>query len=721
VSSSVSTVESDRMRIFLDRYALRGPDGSLLESSPEQAWRRVAAAVAAVEPSDDRAAWEERFYEVLSGYRFVPGGRILAAMGSGAGVTAQNCYVIPSPEDSRGGIIKSLYEWVEIQSRGGGVGINLSTLRPAGSYVRGVNGTSSGPVSWATMFADASQVIIQGGSRRGAAMIMLDVDHPDVLEFISAKETPGRLEGCNMSVCISDEFMAAVRDDADWELRWGGRTFRTVRAREIWDRIIRSAWASGEPGVYFMGRANAEANSAYFETLISTNPCGEQPLGPYGACLLGAMNLKAYIRGGAFDWEAFGRDVAVAVRFNDNVIDASAYPLSECRESQRRIRRMGIGVMGLADALIELGMRYGSPEAIEFTGDVFRSLRDSAYEASALLAAERGPFPEFDAERYLDRPFIRRLPERIRGLIAEHGIRNCYLLTQAPTGTTSMLAGVNGGIEPYFDFRYRRVDRTGEHLVLTPYAAGYYADGGTGERLPLPDPIYVTANEVTPREHVLMQAAAQRYVDSSISKTANMPESATVDDVRELYELAYSEGLKSLTVYRDRSRQTQVLYREERGEARSARRPLPRERRAITHKFRIGEQEGYLTVGMYDDGTPGEIFTRTSKQGSTISGLLDTISMLASFCLQYGVPLDTLVEKMSGIVFEPAGRTDNPDIPFATSIPDYIFRYLGMRFGDGASRHESSLSGSVCPRCGQVLRVSEGCSVCPSCSYERCG
>lgn len=740
---STTAFSQDQISVFQDRYALRDLKGSVLEEFPDQSWKRVAIGVAEAEHSQsDKEKWASIFYELLSDFRYVPGGRISAAMGSGSSVTAQNCYVIPSPEDSREGIMKSLSEWVEIQSRGGGVGINISSLRPRGATVRGVNGTSSGPVNWAQMFAfSSSEIIIQGGSRRGAAMIMINDDHPDVVEFIHAKESAGKLEGCNMSVCLSNAFMAAVESDSDWELKWKGETFirdgkpLVYKARDIWRQICEAAWKSAEPGIYFMERANDQANSGYFEELISTNPCGEQPLGPYGACLLGAFNLKAFVKNGEFNWTEFKHYIPNAVRFNDNIIDLSYYPLPECEESQKNIRRMGIGIMGLADSLIELGMRYGSAEAVEFTSKVFHTLRDEAYMASSLLAADRGSFPKYTAE-YLERPFIKDLPHEIRSLISEFGIRNCYLLTQAPTGTTSIVAGVNSGIEPYFDFRYIRNDRMGTRWILAPYASEYYSESGTGTRLEKTPFELVTANDVTPAEHIAMQAAAQRYIDSSISKTANLPESATVEDVEEIYLAAWKSDLKSLSIYRDHSRDVQALDRgsaEEKKEEieklpTSSRRRLPNDRSAITHKFNVGEQEGYLTVGLFPDGSPGELFINVSKQGSTVNGLLDVMGMLVSFCLQGGVPLSTLVDKISGVTFD-SGMTSNPEIPIATSIPDYIVRWMNSKFGGEdkvyvpapISVTEGKITGEGCPRCGSMLRRTEGCAICPSCTYEKCG
>ncbi|HXU23497.1 MAG TPA: adenosylcobalamin-dependent ribonucleoside-diphosphate reductase [Tepidiformaceae bacterium] len=740
-----------QLKIFRDRYAFNG------EQFPHEAWRRVAGAVAAHD-AESAGYWGDRFYDLLSGFKYVPGGRIMAAMGSGAEVTAQNCYVLPSPEDSRDGIMDSLRQWVEIQSKGGGVGINMSSLRPRGDMVKGVNGTSSGPVNWAQPFAFISKsVIIQGGSRRGAAMIMLDVDHPDVFEFIHAKETPGVLEGCNVSVCLSDAYMDAVKRDADWDLAFNGKVYRTVKARQIWDEICEAAWRSAEPGIYFMDRANKESNSSYFETLISTNPCGEQPLGPYGACLLGSFNLDSFMRedldgGWRFDYEEFKAYIPYAVRFNDNVVDLSHYPLEQCRDSQQRIRRMGIGVMGLADCLLKQKIRYGSPESIAFTESVFQTLRDGAYSASIELAKERGAFPEFTIE-YLRRPFIRRLPHEIQQGIADHGIRNCYLLTQAPTGTTSLLGGVNSGIEPYFDFDYLRSDRTGNYSMTSQWA-DMYTSGDRPEWL-------VGSSDVTPEGHVLVQAAAQRFNDSSISKTANAPASHTVEDVKRLYMLAYDEDLKSISYYRDGSRSEQVLYHKESpADAKSAvaaaeellarhggpiRRRLPDERQAITHKFRVGEQEGYMTVGLFEDGTPGEVFINVNKQGSTVSGLMDTVAMLTSYSLQYGVPLSELASKLRNTRFEPSGPTSNKQIPIATSIVDYVFRWLELKFDTAysgaqpalipadeiavstnaqvnASKHSDSVASGVgCPECGAVLYYAEGCLICHNCFYNKCG
>jgi ribonucleoside-diphosphate reductase alpha chain len=753
------TLTKVQQDIFLDRYAIKGfivdnkdaatalvKNGEMFirygqevqqdESAIEEMWNRVALGVAELETTDKKL-WEDNFYKLLYGFAYVPGGRILAALGSGANVTAQNCYVIPSPEDSRHGILDSFREWVEIQSKGGGVGINISSLRPRGEEVKSVNGHSSGPVNWSQLFSFVSkEIIIQGGSRRGAAMIMMNDHHPDIEEFIHAKETPGILEGCNISVCISNAFMEAVKGDKSWDLHWGGKVYRTVQAKDIWNQICEAAWQSGEPGVYFLERANDMANSAYFEQLIATNPCGEQPLGPYGACLLGSLNLDFFMVNDPlsykkvyFDFDKLADYTKIAVRFNDNIVDLSHYPLPECEDSQKRIRRMGIGVMGLADVLIKQGVRYGSPDAIEFTEKVFKTIAIAAYDASADLAKERGAFPEFSAE-YVNRPFIQKLPEWLQTKIQTNGIRNCYLMTQAPTGTIALLSGVNGGIEPYFDFDYQRSDRIGEYDVVSRWASEYAS---------VDRPNYlVIADDVTPEEHVLMQAAAQNWNDSSISKTVNAPNKHSIDDVKAVYLLAWEKGLKSIAYYRDGSRNQQVLNHkkevvEELITIQHKRRKLPDTRNSKTYRFKIDGQSGYIHVGLYEDGTPGEIFLDMSKAGSSLAGLLDWGATMASFALQHGASIDDIAEKMIGTQFEPSGFTVDPDIPNVTSILDYVGRKLLREFQEGYADYDTYItevsqelkaanhrkSGILCRDCGREMYRAEGCLKC-ICGNSKC-
>ncbi|GAB6877468.1 adenosylcobalamin-dependent ribonucleoside-diphosphate reductase [Thermaerobacter litoralis] len=706
-----------RKTVFLDRYARKGPDGKPVESSPEEMWDRVARAIAEVEEPDRREEWERRFRQALDGFKFVPGGRILAGAGTGNKVTYYNCYVIPSPEDSRKGIMDNVSLMVEIMSRGGGVGVNLSTLRPRGTYVKGVNGTASGPVSWAEVYSTATGSVIQGGSRRGALMLMLDDDHPDVEEFITVKRDLTKITNANLSVCISDAFMEAVKQDQPWDLKWNGKVYKTVRARDLWELICESAWASGEPGVVFMERVNKRSNTWYCETINCVNPCGEQPLGPWGVCNLGAINLAAFVQDGELDLEGLRETVSIAVRFLDNVIDATEYFFPENEKAQRYgIRRIGLGTMGLADMLIKLGVRYGSEKAFEVCDQVYRLIRDEAYRTSALLAKEKGAFPLFDKEKYLQGWFIQRLPEDIRRLIAEHGIRNGFLLTQAPTGTTSLLAGVSSGIEPVFAFSFKRTDRTGTHIV---YHELYqkWLDEHPGE--PVPD-YFVSADQLTPEEHVRMQAVIQQYVDASISKTVNAPREHTVDQVRTLYNLAYELGCKGITYYRDGSREGVLHKLDEGGKGKAGQgasqaggapagaagqadvdaggpapavavagapgiagglkvtwgqiRPIERPSKLNGFTVRRTTPLGnlYLTLNTFN-GYPFELFAQIGKAGSDVAAFTEAIARLVSLAFRAGVDPHEVVEQLRGIG---GSRSVGFGPNRVLSVPDAIAQFL---------------------------------------------
>src|SRR2546423_4566323 len=463
-------LEGIRQKVFMDRYSLKDPAGQPLEFYPEQLWARVARGIAAVEKTEElQAHWEKRFYEALSDFQFVPGGRILAGAGSGHQVTFYNCYVIPSPEDSLQGILDNLKVTTEIMARGGGVGINLSTLRPRGSYIKTVNGTASGPCSWAQLYSVATgDVIQQGGSRRGALMLMLDDTHPDIEEFITVKRWAGNIEHASLSVCIADKFMQAVKDDADWDLTWQGEVKKTVRARDLWDLICKSAWESAEPGMVFIDRYNKESNTWYYENIRCVNPCGEQGLPAWGVCNLGALNLSSFVHNGQIDWKQLAETSKIAMRFLDNVIDANEYFIEENKEAQLGPRRTGLGTMGLADALIKMEIAYGSEASVPSIERIYSTSPDAAYEASSDIAAEKGSFPHFERDKYMQGQFIKRLPKAIQAKIKQQGIRNAALLTQAPTGTTSLFAGASSGIEPDYDFAMARRGRTGEHHMFHP-------------------------------------------------------------------------------------------------------------------------------------------------------------------------------------------------------------------------------------------------------------
>lgn len=579
--------------IFYDRYARRDTNGDRIEHEPEQMWHRVADYIG------DTPKERQDFYHILEDFRFVPGGRILAAGGAEEGKTFYNCYVIPVEtsarrwnrskgqrgfewrhdhgNDSREAIFDTIGTMVGIMSRGGGVGINWSVLRPKGTYLQRVSGTTSGPVSWMHVASTAVGVVEQGGSRRGAAMFMLDDWHPDLLEFIDAKRDNSRITNANISVAVSDEFMEAVRNDEQWTFRfpdtkheaydteWDGDIDKWVSsgypvvshhqlpARDVWRSLTDAAHASGEPGIVFLGRYNKLSTGSSVERIICVNPCGEQGLGAYSVCNLGAMNLDAYVDEDIFMWDAFDRDVRTAVRFLDNVIDKDRYFVTETATQQRRLRRVGLGVMGLADALVRVGIRYGSPESVEFVERVFRTMKDAAIESSMDIAERKGPAEAWDDSMW-ERPYLAEYKERYPDTDTSP-LRNLFLLTQAPTGTTSMLAGVNSGIEPYFDIKTIRRDRTGERVVYAKAVEGLPLDN-------LPDYV-VTSEQVAVEEHIAIQAAVQKYVDSSVSKTVNAPRWQTKEETRKAYDLAYESGLKGIAYYRDGSRDIQVLYHSE--------------------------------------------------------------------------------------------------------------------------------------------------------------
>lgn len=598
-----------------------------LEVYWEQIAYRVAKAAAEAEEPEKREEVFKDFYWMIANKYYIPGGRILYGAGNPANVTLFNCFSLGTIPDSRGGIIDHIKTATEIMSRGGGVGSCISTLRPRNTVVKGVNGFSSGSVSWANYLSQLTHLISQAGSRRGAQMIGLHIWHPDVLEFIMCKiQNPHLLDllsqhsnpriaeiaemylirdkngnpkevvdkdfmtGANISVLITDDFMKKVKTGEMWELKypdlenliagereiydtewvnmnglieeWERRglpikVYETIPARDLWDLINICARYSAEPGVIFIDRYNKEANSYYYTTIAITNPCGEQGLPKYGVCNLGAINLALMSKDKEIDYELLEKVTRISQRFSDNIIDTSFYFIDENEEMSKRERRVGKGVMGLADLMIDLKLKYGSPEMIKLTEELFKFIATTSYDESVNLAIEKGSFYYFDSDKFLDSDYMRRMPENIREKIRKYGIRNVTSLTVAPTGSTGSMIGVSNGLEPYFAFKYYRSGRMGEFVEInTPIAQKYFEENP--EATELPD-YYVSAMELTPEEHVLVQAAAQKWVDSSISKTVNAPSTFTVEDNKKLYELAYEKGLKGITVYVDGSRDTQVL------------------------------------------------------------------------------------------------------------------------------------------------------------------
>ncbi|MFD3191862.1 adenosylcobalamin-dependent ribonucleoside-diphosphate reductase [Sedimentitalea sp. HM32M-2] len=537
------------------KYRFKDAEGAAIDQSVEDTWRRIARDLAKVEQDPD--LWEDRFFAALEDFKYLPAGRITAGAGTARQVTLFNCFVMGTIPDSMGGIFEMLKEAALTMQQGGGIGYDFSTIRPKGADVKGVAADASGPLSFMDVWDAMCRTIMSAGSRRGAMMATMRCDHPDIEEFIAAKSDSARLRMFNLSVLVTDEFMRAVKTDAPWDLQFGGKVYHTVPARDLWNRMMRATYDYAEPGVIFIDRINAANNLGYCETIAATNPCGEQPLPPYGACLLGSINLARLVaepfeEGAHLDQQALEELVATAVRMMDNVVDASKFPLPEQAEEARNKRRIGLGVTGLADALLMLGLRYGSEEAARQTSRWLHAIARAAYLASVQLAREKGAFPLFDAEAYLQSGTMQRMDADVREAIREHGIRNALLTSIAPTGTISLYAGnVSSGIEPVFAYAYTRKvlqkdgSRTEEEVV--DYAVQMWRDKFGDAELPAH---FVNAQTLTPAEHVRMQAAAQEWVDSSISKTINCPEDIGFDAFKDVYMQAWDTGCKGCTTYR---------------------------------------------------------------------------------------------------------------------------------------------------------------------------
>jgi ribonucleoside-diphosphate reductase alpha chain len=546
--------------IWQYKYRLKSADGAPVDRTLDDTWRRVARTAASVEKGGKKARerWEQRYHEAMASFEFLPAGRIIAGAGSGRQVTLFNCFVMGRIEDDLASIFDNVKEAALTMQQGGGIGHDFSTLRPKGALVKSIGADASGPVSFMDVWDAMCRTIMSAGARRGAMMGTLRCDHPDIEEFVAAKSDPTRLRNFNLSVLVTDGFIRAVREDRPWDLVFDGRVYRTVRARDLWEKIMRATYEYAEPGVIFIDRINDENNLAYCEQIHATNPCGEQPLPPYGACLLGSINLARLINrpfepGADLDVGRLEERVRIAVRLLDAIIDASNYPLEAQRKEAMAKRRIGLGITGLADALIFVGARYGSPRALSLAETWMAHVQRAAYLASAELAAEKGAFPLYDADKFLARPGVARLGTEVRQSIATHGIRNGCLTSIAPTGTISLLAGnVSSGVEPVFDFRYKRrvLERDGTHreIMVEDYAYALFR-ARFGEDVPLPDS-FVTTAELPPSAHLEMQAALQRHVDSSISKTINCPPSISFEEFQNVYLDAYDLGLKGCTTFR---------------------------------------------------------------------------------------------------------------------------------------------------------------------------
>lgn len=758
-----------------------------IEIDPGQMMDRVAGGIAQTESSAQKQAeWSSKFRWLLDDWKFVPGGRILTAAGTDQNLTYYNCYVISSPKDSRDGIMTALAQMVEIMSRGGGVGINLSTLRPRHAYVRGVNGRSSGAVSWGALYSFVTGLIEQGGSRRGALMLILNDWHPDVFNFINSKRQAGQITNANISIGVSDKLMEAVKADDDWQLvfpdttdpdydeLWDGDLstwiasgrqvthYKTVKARELWHAIIESAWASAEPGLWFNERSNKMANSWYFNPLISTNPCGEQPLGAFSVCNLGAINLARFYDAEARDvaWDDLRQTVQYATRFLDNVIDSTPYFFEENEKVQMGERRIGLGTMGIAELMLRLGVRYGSDESVDLIDRVYRLIAIAAYETSSDLAQEKGAFPQFEAEKFLESGYMQAMPADLRRKIRKDGIRNVTLLTQAPTGTTGTMVNTSTGVEPFFSWVYYRKSRLGLHEEQSPIVKEWFA--AHPEATELPD-FFVTAMDLAPEDHVKVQGAFQRWIDSAISKTCNVPNDYTVEQVSELYQYMYELGCKGGTIYRDGSRDEQVLMLkgDERAESEmeelrgddveqvaTPHRTYPRPDRltGTTVSTQTPFGKAYITINRDDQDNPFEVFIAIGKAGSDIQADAESLGRMMSLQLRTTAPhnrhkmLKLIIDQLQGIG---GARPIGFGPKRVLSLPDAVARVLQMEFFPEDPPHQldlpianarvqppasdvvdenGAISGAdMCPECGTIALIrAENCRKCLICGYSEC-
>ncbi|GAB6886644.1 vitamin B12-dependent ribonucleotide reductase [Desulfothermus okinawensis JCM 13304] len=719
-------------KVLEKRYLRKGPDGKPIETIEELFWR-VAKSVADVEARyknspytpDDLAV---RFFNLMVGKDFLPNSPTLMNAGTKLGQLAA-CFVLPV-EDSMEGIFDAIKYAALIHKSGGGTGFSFSRLRPKNSRVGSTGGIASGPLSFIKIFNTATEQVKQGGTRRGANMGILRVDHPDIIEFIKAKEKEGELNNFNLSVALTEEFMEAVLADKRYSLiaPHTGERKGELRARDVFNLLVEKAWQSGDPGIIFLDRINRDNPTPTQGEIESTNPCGEQPLLPYEACNLGSINLSNFYvdrEDEKIDFDRLKQVVHLCVRFLDNVIDLSKYPIDKITEKVRLNRKIGLGIMGWADLLFKMGIPYNSEEAIRLAEKLMSFIQRESKEASKILAKEKGPFPAYE--------------ESIYKLNGEGPYRNATTTTIAPTGTLSIIAECSSGIEPVFSLCFYRHVMDGEKLLEVNKVfkeafekLGLYSDEliedilekGSIQHLDyIPDEfrrIFVVAHDIEPMYHLKMQAAFQKYTDNAVSKTVNLPNSSTIDDVRNIYLEAYKLGVKGVTVFRDGCKSSQVLNLKKDSEKESKVRQRPDVVYGFTQKVKTGLGTLYLTVNEVD-GKPFEVFATIGKSGRSITAKAEAIGRLVSLALRSGVEVEEIVRQLKGIggehpVFQKKG--------LLLSIPDAVAWVLENQYMKKSRNHgtkiEPSLVRPVCPECGEEITFQEGCMLCNSCGYTRC-
>ena len=743
--------------IWNRKYRFAGGNDVPADKDMEATMRRVATACAAGEK--DSKKWQKEFEDVLLNFEFIPGGRIIANLGTARdAVTMFNCYVMNKIDDSIEGIFDTVKESAMTQKQGGGVGFDFSTIRPEGSHIQGCGAQSSGPISFMQVLDSTCRTIMSAGQRRGAQMGVMRCDHPDIETFITAKRKNEQLQMFNLSVGITKEFMEAVKNNTDWELKFDGEVHKTVKAAELWQTIMRSTYDYAEPGFILIDKINEMNNLNYCEEITATNPCGEQPLPPYGACLLGSANLTRFVNKpftdkADFNYKRLEEVITTAVRILDNVIELSNYPLEQQQAEAASKRRMGIGITGLADAFIFLGVKYGTPESVKIAEKIMKTISHAAYRSSVELAKEKGAFDKFDAKRYCQGKFVKKLPKDIQDGIKEHGIRNSHLTSIAPTGTISLLAGnVSSGLEPVFAFHYTRTIRnTHENDVskvkISDYAYNLYCQSMNTNIIDdkdLPE-YFVSASDIKPIEHLNIQAILQKHVDSSISKTINIPSDYPFKDFEDIYMKAYEKGLKGCTTFRPSEFITGVLVKDDKKKKKPElkiaetgyqipKRPEQLEGTTYKLKTSLSPDAFYVTINdLIEDGVrrPYELFINT-KNLQHFSWIV-AITRLISAVFRHDSTPTFLVDELKSI-YDPNGGyfKKGKYMPSLAAEIGYVVEQHLEKIGitaAGSNKIQSTASVSrvensnkmICPQCNERELINqENCLKCLACTYSKC-
>ncbi len=730
-----------RARVFYEKYALRDAQGKQVERVPDDMWRRVAKELASVEKEGEKQEWTSKFHWLLQDYRFVPGGRILFGAGQMRKSTLLNCYFFRIREDS----IEAIFEWCKEAARtysfGGGVGTDISVLRPRGAPVNNAAIYSSGSVSFMELLSTTTGTIGQAG-RRGALMITISVDHPDVMDFIGVKKDLKRVNYANISVKITDDFMKAVERDGEFLLHFRNEkveTERTVRARDVWKSLVKGAWQSAEPGVLFWDTIKRESTTEYNGMEVQgVNPCSEQTLESYGCCCLGSVNLSAFVREpfterASIDWDALTRATQYGVRFLDNVLDYNAdrHPLPQQKQASLHSRRIGVGITGLGDMLIKLGLKYDDDSTIEFVDHLFEKIKNVIYDYSSDLGKEKGSFPAFDAEKHIAQPFVSRLDEKVKEKIRSQGIRNAAVTTIPPVGSGSILAGTSSGIEPVFALFYTRRSKSlseGEFKVFHPLVKEFMGATGAKSEGQLPN-YFVTSHQIKPEMRVRMQATIQKHIDTAISSTVNLPQEITTEDVEKIYMLAWKMGCKGITVYREGSREgiletAKVAKKTEVPEVQFER---PKLMEGKTLKLKLPQGGIYLTANLIN-GEVKEVFVTLGKSGGDEKADAEALGRLVSLYLQHGGDVKSVISTLKGIKGKYVSWDEGVQL---LSIPDAIAKALELLTQNHvvkeaglpaeSSRLGREVRGGTCPDCHESSLIFEnGCYRCSNCGYSKC-